>query len=104
MIGINHGRIHSTETKALMSKALSGKNHSRGFLGKIHSPETIMKISTSKGGSSIYVYDTQGTLVNSFSSARKAAEVLGTNYHTILKYAKNGNIFKDKWKLFTSEL
>ena len=55
-------------------------------------------------GTAIYVYDTQGTLVNTFSSARKAAEVLGTNNHTIMKYARNGNIFKNKWKLFTSEL
>jgi hypothetical protein len=55
MIDINHGRTHSTETKALMSKALSGENHPRGFLGKIHSPETIAKISISRGGGSIYM-------------------------------------------------
>ena len=104
MIGINHGRTHSTETRALMSKALSGENHPRGFLGKIHSPETIAKISTSKGGGLIYVYDTQGTLVNTFTSARKAALHFECSQNTILKYAKNGNIFKDKWKLSTFEL
>jgi hypothetical protein len=27
---------------------------------------------------------------------RKAAEVLDSSYPTILKFAKNGNIFKDK--------
>lgn len=31
-------------------------------------------MSVVKGGGTIYVYDSQGTLVNTFSSARKAAE------------------------------
>jgi len=97
MIGINHGRTHSKDTLALMSKALSGENH--GFLGKTHSPETVAKISISKGGGSIYVYDTQGILINSFTSARKAALHFECSQNTILKYAKDGNIFKDKWKL-----
>jgi group I intron endonuclease len=99
MIGINQGRIRSKETLALMSKALSGDNHPRGFLGKTHSSETIIKMSISKGGSSIYVYDIQCVLINSFSSARKTALYFNCSQNTILKYLNNGLIFKDKWKL-----
>jgi hypothetical protein len=40
--------MYSTETKILMSKALSGENHPRGFKNKTHSSETIAKISTNK--------------------------------------------------------
>ena len=105
------GRTHSVETKALISVVYLGKTLSaetkalisKAFLGKTHSSETKAKMSITKG-TAIYVYDTQGTLVNSFTSARKAAEVLERNNHTIMKYARNGNIFKDKWKLSTSEL
>jgi hypothetical protein len=50
MIGINHDRTHSTDTKALMNNALSGENHSQGFLDKIHFPETIARISIRRGG------------------------------------------------------
>jgi hypothetical protein len=98
------GKSHSLESKAaaLMSKANAGENNPKGFLGKAHSDEIITKISIAKGGGTIYVYDTQDTLVNSFTSARKAAEHFGTNHNTIMKYTRNGHIFKDKWKLFTS--
>ena len=41
------GFTHSSETKALMSKALSGKNHPRSFLDKTDSAETLAKMSTS---------------------------------------------------------
>jgi len=105
------GQTHSDNTKALISVIHLGKTLSAStkiliskiHKGKKHSSETKAKMSIAKG-TAIYVYDSQGTLVNSFSSARKAAEALESNYYTILKYAKNGNIFKDKWKLSTSEL
>jgi hypothetical protein len=40
-------------------------------------------MSVAKGGSTIYVYDSQGSLVNSFSSARKAAVHFKCSYPTI---------------------
>lgn len=105
------GRTHSVNTKALISVIYLGKTLSAStktlisevLLDKTHFSGIKAKMSIAKE-TAIYVYDTQGTLVNTFSSARKAAEALGTNNHTIMKYAKNGNIFKDKWKLSTSEL
>jgi hypothetical protein len=52
------------------------------MFGKQHRVDTIVKMSIAKGGSIIYVYDTQSILVNSFSSARKAAEYFNVNKGT----------------------
>lgn len=67
--------------------------------GKQHCSETIAKMSIVKGGGIIYVYDLQGSLINSFSSARKAAKFFSTNYQAIMRYVRNGEIFKEQWKL-----
>jgi hypothetical protein len=53
-------------------------------------------------GTAIYQYDLDGSLLNTFTSARKAKLHFKCSKTTILKYARNGNIFKDKWKLSTS--
>jgi group I intron endonuclease len=82
-----------------MSEAKTGKNHP--MYGQSLSIITKAKISMTKG-TAIYVYDTQGSLVNTFSSASKAAEYFNCTHVTILKYSRNGNIFKDKWKLSIS--
>jgi group I intron endonuclease len=67
--------------------------------GKQHCSETIAKMSIVKGGGIIYVYDLQGSLINSFSSARKAAKFFSTNHQAIMRYVRNGEIFKEQWKL-----
>jgi hypothetical protein len=55
-------------------------------------------------GTAIYVYSSDGkTLINSFPSARKAGEYFNVSYHTILKYMRNGLIFKEQW-FFSSSL
>lgn len=95
----NFGKIISAETKVLMSLALSGKNHP--MYNKNHSEESKNKISISNG-TSIFVYLSDGkTLINSFSSAIKAGEFLNVSYHTVLKYAKNGKLLKNKWIVTT---
>ena len=75
-VRINFGKNHSSEAKALMS---------------------ITK------GTAIYIYSPDNSsLINTFSSARKALE-FNVDKETILKYARDSNlIFKDKWKLSTS--
>jgi group I intron endonuclease len=103
--GENHplfGKLHSAGTITKISEALSGENNPRGMLGKNHSPETLAKISAAKG-TMIYVYDSQGTLVNTFSSANKAAENFDCSHPTIVKYAKNNKLFQSKWYLSFSE-
>jgi group I intron endonuclease len=123
--GENHpkgmlGKIHSSETKALMSEALSGEKNPRGMLGKFLSAETKTLMSKAKidknhpnfgkarsddtktkisasQGTAIFVYDSQGSLVNTFTSVRKAAEYFNSHHHTIMKYIRNDKLFKDKW-------
>jgi hypothetical protein len=98
--GENHpmfGKSHSAETKALMSQAQSGENHP--MFGKTHSEEAIAKISAVKGGGTIYVYDTQGILISTFSSTRKAALHFKCSQTSIVNYLKNNKLFQDNWFL-----
>jgi group I intron endonuclease len=60
------GRTHSDEIKALIGQASKGK---------ILSTETKTKISITKG-TAIFVYNLQGSLVNSFSSVKKRRNIL----------------------------
>jgi group I intron endonuclease len=112
----NTGKSHSTETIAKLSGvnnhmygkkgALSPMFEKSGalnpFYGRTHSPETIAKLSEAKGGGTIYVYDTQGSLFKTFCSTRTAAEFFSCSHVTIAKYVKNNKLFQDKWKLSKS--
>jgi glutamate synthase domain-containing protein 3 len=60
-------------------------------------------MSIAKGGGTIYVYDTQGSLVNTFSSAREAGKEFDTSHQTIMKYVRNGKKFRNEWILSTSK-
>jgi hypothetical protein len=46
-----------------------------------------------KGKGSIFVYDTDSSLVNIFSSAKKVTKFFECTYSTITKYIKNGKLF-----------
>lgn len=103
---------HSVEIKALISAAHKGlkKGFTLSDKTKIKISETMKgiakseehkaKISVAKG-SFIFVYDSKGSLVNSFSSARKAAEFFHCSHLTIISYVKNGKLFKKEWILST---
>jgi hypothetical protein len=58
--------------------------------GLTSSNETIAKMSEAKGGGTIYLYTLDKTLVNTFASARKAAEHFHCCHHTISRYVRNG--------------
>jgi hypothetical protein len=65
-------RKHSEGTLALMSEAFSSVNNP--MFGRTHSTETLAKMSSAQG-TAIYVYSPdKSTLINTFSSANKAAE------------------------------
>ena len=49
---------------SILESSLSNRNK-----GKILSPETKAKISAAKGGDTIFVYDSKGSLYNTFISA-----------------------------------
>ena len=77
-----------------------GKNHP--LHGLTSSNETCAKMSEAKGGGTIYVYTLDKTLVNTFASARKAAEYFNCCHYTISRYVRNGLIFKEQWLLSKS--
>jgi group I intron endonuclease len=99
------GKTHSEESLLKMSKAQSGENNPMS--GKIHKEETIARMSVAKGGSIIYVYSFLGspespeksTLINTFSSARKAAKHFNYDNSTISSYIKSGKLFKGEYIL-----
>jgi len=55
------------------------------MFGKSHPKKTKMNIAKGEGT----LYETQGTLVNNFSSTRGAAVFLKFSHVTIAKYVKN---------------
>jgi hypothetical protein len=87
------GYQHSEET----IKKISGSNNH--FFGKAH---TLEKMSIAKG-TTIYVYSSDGiTLMNTFTSAREAAKFFNVEHGSILRNAKSGKLFQDKWILSTN--
>lgn len=81
-----YGKTHTSETKALLSKTHRGENNP--MYNKTHKEETIVKMSIAKGGNIIYVYDSEGLLINTFISTRKAAVYFKVNHKTIIKFLK----------------
>lgn len=113
------GRIHTKETKNLMSlKKLNknnpffGKTHSEETknlmrevaLGRIHSEETKLKMSTVRGNP-VNIYEKCSSegfkLIGSFVSARKAAKFLDISGSTVIRYINSGEIFKDRYKFLS---
>jgi len=90
------GKTHSAETKAKFSEIRKGESHQ--MYGKTHSIETIKKMSEAQG-TCVFLYDTNGSLVNTFSSIREAGKYLNCSPSTIQRYAFTNQLFKDKWIL-----
>lgn len=86
------GKTHTAEVKALISKVHKGNTVSA---------ESKALISEANG-SIIYVYDKESNLVNTFNSARKAAEHFNCHHTTIMKYVKNNKLYQDQWILSIS--
>lgn len=100
MSAAHTGKIPTAESKALMSEAKKGINNPN--FGKPVSTETKVKISATLG-CAIYVYNLEGSLVNTFTSGRKAAEFFNSHHQTIMKYLRNNKLFQDKWYLALSK-
>jgi group I intron endonuclease len=93
-------RIHSDETKALISKALTGENNP--FYGKTHSEESKLKISTANSAFSLYVYNSLRQLVMICPSVRALADLINTNSSTITNCIKNKSLFRGEWYFASS--
>jgi group I intron endonuclease len=83
---LNMRKPRSMEHKTRISEA-----HKK--LGKVTSPETKAKMSATRG-TAIFVYDSNGSLVYTFTSATLAGKFFKCSKTTILNYANNGKLFK----------
>jgi len=82
-------RTHSAESFAKIAE-----NHY--MFGISHSEEIITKISKAQG-TQIFVYSSdRSSLLYTLNSARKAAKQFKICCNTILKYTKNGKLFKNE--------
>lgn len=97
----------SDETKVLISQSKKGVSLTEDHKAALKDARKDITLSdTHKNnisitkGCKINVYSSdQNTLINSFSSARKAAKYFNVTKETILKYARDGKLFKDQWIL-----
>jgi group I intron endonuclease len=89
----NFGKAHTAETKTKLSLA----NY-----GKTLSDETKAKMATAKG-IPIFVYDSNGSLINNFSSAKEAGKYFNVDSKTIFNYCSNDKLFKKQWILSMSK-
>jgi group I intron endonuclease len=96
-LNLKFGKPLDAEHKGKISEGKKGALNPN--FGKEFSADHCAKISTARGGSSIFVYDANKTLVNSFISARKAAEFFNCSHITISNYIKSGKLFQNKWTL-----
>jgi group I intron endonuclease len=99
-LNLKFGKSLDAEHKGKISEGKKGALNPN--FGKEFSADHCAKISATRGGGSIFVYDTNRTLVNSFISARKAAEYFNCSHATISNYIKSGKLFKNKWILSIS--
>lgn len=85
--------LSDPEIRAKKSIAISGAKHPN--FGKVASAETKAKMSAAQG-TTIFVYNSEGSLVNTFTSARKAGIFFNCSPTTIKKYVISGELFQGK--------
>ena len=94
------GKMHSVETRAKISGALSGEKHP--LYGVVRSDESKKKMSEANGlGVNVLNTDT-GEMV-SYSSIRMAAAGISCSAWTVSQYLKSGKLFRGVYKLSKKE-
>jgi len=106
--GENHHLFGKNHTFSTITKLSGENNHMFGRKGELHpmygkspSIETRTKSRITQG-TAIFVFTLDGTLINTFSSAREAGEFLNCSHTTVVRYVRNKNLFKGKWILSSS--
>jgi group I intron endonuclease len=84
-----------------MSEAKKGKKSS--FFGKTHSEETKAKISEEKG-TPIKVIDLNTNVSSTYTSIRKAAEMLGVTHKALSYHFKKTNSFVFKGRYLVEKV
>ena len=98
-----HGKLHSAETLALMSKVKTKESHP--MFGKNHSAETKTKISLTLT-KQVFLYkfdpDTKVTILyKTFNSSIEATKYFDCSRRTLSRYLDKKNLYKGEWALST---
>ena len=80
-------RVHSLETKALISRALVGENNP--FYNKNHSVESKLRMIEANSAYSVYIYNSFRELLVIFPSVKTLAKLIHSNHSTIVDIIKN---------------
>jgi group I intron endonuclease len=88
-------RIHSDQTKALISRALTGENNP--FYNKNHSVESKLRMIEANSAYSVYVYNSFKELQVIFPSVGTLAKLINSNHSTIVDFIKNNALFRGEW-------
>jgi len=88
-------RIHSNQTKALISKALTGENNP--FYNKNHSVESKLRMIEANSAYPVYIYNSFRELQIIFPSVSTLAKLINSNHSTIVNYIKNNSLFRGEW-------
>jgi group I intron endonuclease len=90
-------RVHSLSTKALISKALVGKNNP--FYNKNHSVESKLRMIEANSKYSVYLYNSFRELLVIFPSVKTLAKLIHSNSSTIKSIINKGTLFRGEWYL-----
>lgn len=88
-------RVHSDQTKALISSVNSGENNP--FYKKTHSEQSKLKMSNTKSANLLYIYDSYKNLLIVFPSVSTLAKAINSNHATITNFIKNEKLFRGGW-------
>ena len=88
-------RVHSLETKALISRALVGENNP--FYNKNHSVESKLRMIEANSAYSVYIYNSLRELLVIFPSIKTLAKLIHSNHSTIVNIIKNRTLFRGEW-------
>jgi len=88
-------RTHSDETKALISRALTGENNP--FYNKNHSVESKLRMIEANSAYPVYVYNSRRELQVISPSASTLAKLINSNQPTIVSYIKDKSLFRGEW-------
>ena len=90
-------RVHSLETKTLISKALVGENNP--FYNKNHSLDSKLRMIEANTAYPVYIYSSFRKLLVIFPSVKTLAKLINSNHSTIVSFIKNGTLFRGEWYL-----
>ena len=88
-------RVHSEQTKSLISKALTGENNP--FYSKSHSMEAKVRMIEANSAYPVYIYNSYKNLLAIYPSVKTLATKVQSNHPTIVTYLKRQELFRGEW-------